>query len=379
MLLQKLMGKGPTSMISPSAPKGLWSLGSHQNGQLGLGDYVSRSSPVQVGASITWASVSAAGSNVSHATKTDGTLWGWGGNSVGQLGLGDTANRSSPVQVGTLATWGIVESGTNTSFAIKTNGTLWAWGKDGYGYLGLGTSALDKSSPVQVGTLATWSQVSSSGNFFSAIKTDGTLWSWGRNASGRLGLGDQGAVYNARSSPTQIGTLTTWSRVTLGGAHSVAVKTDGTLWSWGYNSTGQLGFGDTIRRSSPVQVGTLATWSAVGAGESYRTFAIKTDGTLWAWGDNASNNYGTLGLGDIVNRSSPVQVGTLATWSLLGVASGAAFSVKIDRTLWGWGSNNNGRLGLGDVVFRSSPVQVGTLASWIKIEGGNNQSLGIHV
>src|SRR3990167_4020305 len=112
---------------------------------------------------------------------------------------------------------------------------------------------------------------------------------------------------------------------------------------------------------------------------SYRTFAIKTDSTLWAWGDNASNNYGTLGLGDIVNRSSPVQVGTLATWSLLGVASGAAFAVKIDRTLWGWGSNNNGRLGLGDVVFRSSPVQVGTLASWIKIEGGNNQSLGIHV
>src|SRR3990167_9564244 len=325
MLFQKLMGKGPTSMISPSAPKGLWSWGSYQNGQLGLGDAVSRSSPVQVGASITWASVSAAGSNVSHATKTDGTLWGWGGNSVGQLGLGDTANRSSPVQVGTLATWGIVESGTNTSFAIKTNGTLWAWGNDGYGYLGLGTSGLNKSSPVQVGTLATWSQVSSSNNFFSAIKTDGTLW------------------------------------------------------SWGYNSIGQLGFGDTIRRSSPVQVGTLATWSAVGAGESYRTFAIKTDGTLWAWGDNASNNYGTLGLGDIVNRSSPVQVGTLTTWSLLGVAGGNAFAVKTDRTLWGWGSNANGRLGLGDLANRSSPVQVGTLASWVKIVGGNNQVLGIHV
>src|SRR3989344_3820945 len=157
MLFQKMMGKGPASMISPSAPKGLWSWGRNPYGQLGLGSNytISRSSPVQVGALATWSSV-AGGYIHSLATKTDGTLWGWGMNNFGQLGLGDYIDRSSPVQVGTLATWSTVTAGKYHSLATKTDGTLWIWGRNIENHLGLGDT-YHRPSPVQVGTLTTWS------------------------------------------------------------------------------------------------------------------------------------------------------------------------------------------------------------------------------
>ena len=149
-----------------------------------------------------------------------------------------------------------------------------------------------------------------------------TLWAWGYNNYGQLGLGD---VTN-RSSPVQVGALTTWSSVAGGQLHTTALKTDGTLWTWGYNPYGQLGLGDTVNRSSPVQVGALTTWSSVAAGLLHTT-ALKTDGTLWAWG---YNHYGQLGLGDTTDRSSPVQVGALTTWS--SVADGEYHTTAIRST-----------------------------------------------
>ena len=146
-----------------------------------------------------------------------------------------------------------------------------------------------------------------------------TLWAWGYNAYGQLGLGD---AIN-RSSPVQVGALTTWSSVANGVLHTTAITTSGTLWAWGYNAHGQLGLGDTTDRSSPVQVGALTTWSSIANG-SYYTTALKTDGTLWIWG---YNNHGQLGLGDATDRSSPVQVGTLTTWS--SVAGGGLSTTAI--------------------------------------------------
>nr|QMP83622.1 MAG: hypothetical protein [Caudoviricetes sp.] len=151
-----------------------------------------------------------------------------------------------------------------------------------------------------------------------------SLWSWGGNfrvvADGRLGLGD----ITHRSSPVQVGTLTNWSLVAGGQYHSLATKTDGTLWSWGRNSYGELGLGDTSARSSPVQVGTLTNWSLV-VGGFYHSIAIKTDGTLWGWGQNA---YGQLGLGDTTHRSSPVQVGLLTNWSLVAAGSNHSLAIQ---------------------------------------------------
>src|SRR3989344_6023415 len=321
MLFQKLMGKGPASMVSPSAPKTLWAWGAGYLGGLGLGDGIYRSSPTQVGALTTWSQVAADGRS-RRALKTDGTLWVWGDNTSGQLGLGDILHRSSPVQVGALAVWTTVALGTAHTQAIKIDGTLWAWGTNTtYGTLGDGT-LINRSSPVQIGTLGTWSSVTVGGTNNSALKTDGTLWSWGQSYFGPLGLGTAGPGLTC-SSPTQVGTLNTWRNVSAGTNNRLAVKTDGTLWGIGRNNKGQLGLGDLVLRSSPVQIGTLANWSAL-APKSQGSLAIKTDGTLWAWG---YNNGGGVGSGDGIDRSSPVQVGTLATWT--GVVRGAYASLAI--------------------------------------------------
>jgi alpha-tubulin suppressor-like RCC1 family protein len=298
------------------------------------------------------------------AIKSTGALWAWGANTSGQLGLGDVTNRSSPVQVGTDTNWSSVSASISSSFvlAIKS-GQLWAWGYNGSGQLGLG-DATARSSPVQVGTDTNWSSVSAGGSHTLVIKTTGSLWAWGINTSGQLGLGDT----TARSSPVQVGTDTNWSSVSAGGSHTLAIKS-GALWAWGSNTNGRLGLGDVTNRSSPVQVGTDATWSSVSAG-GYHAMAIKSPGSLWAWGNNITN--GRLGLGDVTNRSSPVQVGTDTNWSSVSAGSQNTLAIKTTGSLWAWGSNTSGQLGLGDTTARSSPVQVGTDTNWSSVSAGSS-------
>ena len=132
------------------------------------------------------------------------------------------------------------------------------------------------------------------------------LWSWGQNSYGNLGLGNT----NLYSSPKQVGSLTNWKTIAAGGHSGYSIKTDGTFWAWGRNGYGRLGLGNTTPVSSPTQVGALANWESVSAGLQC-FIAVKTDGTLWSWG---YNSYGNLGFNDTANRSSPVQVGLLTTW-----------------------------------------------------------------
>lgn len=349
----------------------VWGL--NTSGPLGLGDTADRSSPVYLGTN-SWRTGSVAhGSNDACAfVRQDGTLWAWGINSFAQLGIGNTVSKSSPVQVGSLTNWKQVTLSTY-ALAIKADGTLWAWGRNSEGQLGIGNT-LARSSPVQVGLLANWKQVSASGvNLTAAVKTDGTLWAWGDNTSGSLGLGDT----VGRSSPVQVGLLTNWKQVTVTGSSTtsgvVALKTDGTLWAWGDNTSGRLGLGDTAHRSSPVQVGSLADWTQGLAGNNH-VLAVKTDGTLWSWGLNSS---GQLGLSDVTNRSSPVRVGALTTWAEVGAGINHTLAVKTDGTLWAWGFNGSGQLGLGDTASRSSPVQVGSQGNWRKVIVGGNTSMVI--
>ena len=354
--------------VGPERPPlvgGLYDVGNNSHGQLGKGDTTNRSSLVQVGALTTWINIAAA---YQHTVATNQTneLWAIGGRNIyGELGLGDTTSRSSPVQVGALTNWSNVSSGTFYNFAVKTDGTLYAWGYNAYGQLGDGTTT-NRSSPVQVGALTTWSKISCGQYHGLAIKTDGTLWSWGQNTTyGALG---DGTTTN-RNSPVQVGALTTWSQVVGGGQFSLAIKTDGTLWSWGNNGSGRLGQGNTTSYSSPVQVGALTTWSKVAAGEDH-SVAVKTDGTLWAWG---GNNDGQLGDGTTTPRNSPVQVGALTNWNSLdivpsiGGGAQSTYAIKADGTLWAWGKNNKGQLGQGNTTYYSSPVQVGALTTWLRL------------
>ena len=354
-----LMSIYPNFAPGVTAPV-LWACGYNATyGSLGVGDLTNRSSPVQVGSTANWKQISLGIHPTISAIKADGTLWFWGNGSGSQTGNGVASNYSAPVQIGAVTTWKQVSVGSSTTLAVRTDGTLWAWGSQNQGQFGVGTT-ISNATAAQVGLLTNWSAVSCGYASF-GIKTDGTLWSWGPNGSGQLGLND----IISRSSPVQVGALTNWQQVStdLGNtiAGTAAIKTDGTLWTWGGNTTyGMLGQGDTVNRSSPVQVGLLTNWKQVKMG-SNSMHAVKTDGTLWGCGYNLN---GALGLGDAVNRSSPVQVGTLTNWKQVS----ASTAVKTDGTLWAWGVNTYGMLGQGNTLSKSSPVQVGSLTNWIRVE-----------
>ena len=317
----------------------LWSWGDNTYGQLGHNNTVSRSSPTQVGTGTSWSKVdcgnaSAGGTNsfvYTMAVKTDGTLWGWGVNVDGQLGINNTTSKSSPTQIGTLTNWNTISCSANPqnwyipSWASKkTDGTIWLCGNNNYGQLGQGnTSSTGKSSPIQVGGLTNWSQVSAEGFRMHAVKNDGTMWAWGRAGY----IGALGIDNNDRYSPTQV-SGTNWSFVIGQGDTTVALKTTGTLWATGSNDGGVLGqnvgtYNNNIGGSPNTnaiegftQIGTNTNWSQISIAKSGQggqfIVALKTDGTLWVWGNNHG---GGLGLNNTAQRSSPTQVGTGTTWT----------------------------------------------------------------
>jgi len=361
-----------TGAAPAPAPSGyaLWAWGYGGLGILGNETNVFRSSPVQVGALTDWSSISAHRGNHTAALKTDGTLWSWGQGNNGVIGNGAITNVSSPVQIGALTDWSNISTSFYNTRAIKTDGSLWTWGRNVDGQLGIGTVA-NKSSPVQVGSLTDWTSTSGGQQHALALKTDGTLWAWGDNFPGGP-LGDGTTI--SKSSPVQIGFLTDWASVSGGLRHSLARKTDGTIWSWGRNTQGNLGHGDVNDRLSPVQIGGLTTWASISAGQD-SSHAIKTNGTLWGWG---LNSYGKLGIGGTANVSSPVQVGSLTDWA--NVASGSAghtFAIKTDGSIWTLGWNAFGQLGDGTLANKSSPVQIGALTDWSSVAVGRLHSLAL--
>ena len=356
------------AMIDQFAATGsLWMWGLNNQGQLGDNTIANKSSPVQtIAGGTNWKQVSWFSNNVA-AIKTDGTLWMWGLNTTGAIGDNTTVSKSSPVQTIAGGTnWKQVAAGANFTAAIKTDGTLWVWGSNTTGQLADNTQ-VSKSSPVQTIAGGTnWKQVSC-GSLYSAaaVKTDGTLWTWGFSSKGALGNNDTANVY---SSPIQtVAGGTNWKQVSATGSDCMgAIKTDGTLWMWGNNQYGQLGDNTVVNKSSPVQTIAGGTnWKQVSLGFIW-TAAIKTDGTLWMWGSNTS---GQLGNNTRDSKSSPIQTISGGTnWKQVsGSGNGmTSTAIKTDGTLWGWGDNTGfpGSLGDNTLVSKSSPVQT--------IAGGTN-------
>jgi len=371
-------GFNPLAAQTSSVYYNLYSWGDNSYAQLGLGNTTTYSSPKQVGSLTDWSinSISNFGMSLHTAiVKGDGTLWTWGNNGSGQLGLGNRTYYSSPKQVGALTTWLKATVGYRTCFAIKTDGSLWSWGDDpnGFGILGLGNRTA-YSSPKQVGSLTNWSDVVNGFRQTLAVKTDGTLWSWGDAYFGQLGLGNR----TAYSSPKQVGSLTTWLKITTGYATVHGITTGGALWAWGDNIAGQLGLGNTTYSfSSPQQVGSLTNWSFISNGTGFSrgfSVAIKTDGSLWSWGPGQD---GRLGLGNTTTYSSPKQIGALTTWEYVDAGNKHVMAVKTDGTLWTWGSNTFGQLGLGNTTDYSSPKQVGAYADWDRVAAGQYYSMAL--
>ena len=359
----------------------LWGWGKNTEGQIGDGTTTQRSRPVQI-AGTTWNLISNAGSywvGASAGIKTDGTLWVWGIGTDGRIGDGTTVSKSSPTQIaGT--NWKQVACGKWHTAAVKTDGTLWNWGANGRGQLGTNNST-NYSSPVQtVSATNNWKIVACGEYTTFGIKTDGTLWGWGYGQYGALG--DGGGT--DRSSPSQVAG-TTWKQVDAGGFHGGAVKTDGTLWMWGYNPSyyAPIGDGDSgTNRLSPVQTAAGGTnWKQVSCGNNVSA-AIKTDGTLWVWGNG--NYYGTLGDGGSSVKTTPVQTAAGGTnWKMVSAGNYTMAAIKTDGTLWTWGDNSSSNLGDGSTsaayTGKSTPVQ--TLAggtNWKTVSVGQRGSLAIH-
>ena len=403
----------------------LWAVGDNSKGQLGDGTVVTRSSPVQIGALTTWSGVYC-GQRCSLAIKADGTLWSWGEGTNGQLGSTAVADRSSPVQVGASTDWSALAVGRRFSVCgLTTSNTLLAWGLNSYGQLGQ-SNTTSRSSPVSVGSDTDWSSIHATDYGFVALKNTGAAQAWGLNIWGQLGDGtvanrsspvaigsgwadfavvdetDIGEVFGVkttgeiyrtgkgdRSSLAQLGTRGDLIAIYGGSAPTGVVSgvsqvdgSDGdfvdgeeilygeTLYRWGagasWDTFGSVGDGQAVKRSSPVQVGSVS--EKYGAPLSYgmgltTTFLKHMDGTLWGFGSNA---YGQLGLGDVANRSAPTQVGAGTDWKYIETFGNSTALIDSTGRLFTVGDNQYGQLGNGDTTNRSSPVQVGNSVGWVK-------------
>jgi alpha-tubulin suppressor-like RCC1 family protein len=345
----------------------LFSAGYNFNGELGLNDRVNKSSPTQIGSQTNWSKIAISSRTQTRGTvaaiKTDGTLWLWGHGTYGQLGNGSNISRSSPTQVGALTSWSdvAVEGEGIGVIAIRTDGTIWTWGNSEYtGMLGH-NNRTNYNSPKQVGSDTTWSKIAVSAGVAAAIKTNGTLWLWGYNSYGQLGQGDT----TRRSSPTQVGSGTDWAALpdnTGGGTWMGAIKTNGTLWTWGGNWQTQTGSNRSgnFNPVAPTQQ-TGSNWSKLYVGNDHG-LGIKTDGTLWGWGNNSRYQL----TNSVGNYGAITQIGTNTNWADIGTGYYETIGLKTDGTIWAWGRDSSGQLGLNGaaVGYVQSPTQIGTGTNW---------------
>ena len=449
-------GYGQSLAIDGS--RNAWAWGKNNAGELGDGTTNNSSIPVQV-SNLTGVTAISAGYGQSLAIDGSRNAWAWGDNSTGELGDGTTNNSSIPVQVSNLTNVISIATGENFSLAVENNSTAWAWGDNSAGTLGNGnntnstvpvettpfvcinpvsgpstghTHVTISGSNFQAGTIvkfdtsnATNIAVSGDGKTITAdtpphaagavnvsitnpdnqlatltngftylapapqpcgyitmdagyhhtlaVKSDGTVWAWGFNNHGELGDG----TTTGREFPVQVSGLTNVIAVAantdINDGFSLALKSDGTVWAWGANSQGELGDGTNTERHTPVQISSLSGMTAIVAGGSH-SLAIKNDGTVWAWGGNL---HGPLGDGTTNDSNVPVQVSGLT--NVTKIAAGLTFSlaVKNDGTAWGWGVNDEGQLGDGTNTERLTPVQITALSGINDISAGTSHGLAV--
>ena len=325
----------------------VWAWGDNLYGPLGDGTTTRSLVPVQV-KNLSGVTAVAAGWDHSLGLKSDGTVWAWGRNGSGQLGNGTTTNSSLPVRVSNLSGVIAIAAGASHSLALKSDGTVWAWGNNGEGELGNGTK--NSSVPVQVKNLAGVTAIAAGSSHSLARKSDGTVWAWGNNAAGELGNGGS----KNSTVPVQVKNLTGATAVAGGASFSLALKSDGTVWSWGSNAYHTLGDGTLNWSSVPVRVGNLTAVTKISTcASALDSIALKTDGTVWAWGDNT---FGNLGTGTTASTLVPVQ--STITSATAVAATASSFAITSDGATWGWGYNHDGELGDGTTTNSLVPIEV---------------------
>jgi alpha-tubulin suppressor-like RCC1 family protein len=272
------------------------------------------------------------------------------------------------------ASRGISISATNHTLYAKSDGTIWAWGRNNKSQLGDGTTT-DSSIPVQSApaVLSGMTAVAAGNEHSLALKSDGTVWAWGSNSNGQLG---DGTIVN-HTIPVQVSGLTNVRAIAAGVNFSLALKNDGSVWAWGYNGSGQLGNNTTTDQWTPVPTAGPGGVTAIAAGFDHTV--VMTSGTVvWTWGNNSR---GQLGNGTTNNSSVPLLVGSGVTGAL-AISAGNQFTVVLVSSylssfLWAWGNNSDGQLGDTTNSERHLPTQVSGLANMTALTSGDAHSLSL--
>ncbi|OJT18893.1 hypothetical protein BO221_38790 [Archangium sp. Cb G35] len=312
----------------------------------------------------------------SLAVKPDGTVWAWGANSSGQLGDGTVTSRTKPVRATGLTAMKAVAAGYQHSLALGTDGKVFAWGANNSGQLGEATTTPRRLIPTEVTGIAQGVDLAAGLYHSMVLRADGTVWTWGANSYGQLG---NGTTAN-QVTPSQVGGLPSVgvTAVAAGAYHSLALDVDGRVWTWGSNSYGQLGDGTTTpKRSVAAKVPGLENVVAISAGY-YHSLALRVDGSVWAWGENLN---GQLGDGTITRRFAPVRVTATGLPSMVALSGGGLHSLALgtDGSLWAWGSNARGQLGDNDRANHLTPVKMLGLSNVVALDGGDTHSMAQRV
>lgn len=334
--------------LSRKADGTVWTSGDNS----GDGTTNNHSTPVRVagltGVAAVGAGVGDGDADVSLVVKLDGTVWAWGANDHGQLGDGTTVNRTSPVQASGLTGITAVAGGyTSYTLALKSDGTVWSWGWNIYSQLG-NVFGPDQLTPAPVVGLSGITAVAAGPIHGLALQSNGTLWAWGYNGTGELGIG---VVGGGDIAPTPV--LTGVIAMSAGAGFTVALKANGTVWAWGENFHGELGNGSFgPPNPTPTQVPGLAGITALAAGRDEYVLALAANGTVWSWGHN---EWGQLGDGTTDDRATPVQVSGLS--GVTALAAGRFHSLaRTNGAVFAWGANYVGQLGDGTTTQRLAPV-----------------------
>lgn len=300
----------------------------------------------------------AAGNSHSVALDAAGNIWSWGANYAGQLGNRTTEPSARAAAVLGLSGATAVSAGTGQSLALKADGTVWAWGQNALGYSGADMIPIpvlctpgypltaNVTAPVQVAGLDRVVQIAAGFLYVAALREDGTVWTWGSNSSGQLGTG---ATADHVCLPTRVAGLSGITAIAAGGSHALALKNDGTVWSWGENTTGNLGNGSLIASNVPLRVAGLAGIRSISASD--HSVALDSAGNVWSWGSNSTGQVGNdrtqencatvnIGYYSLACVKSPVRVEGLPATEKIVAGSGVTYAIDREGVVWGWGNSN---------------------------------------
>ena len=310
------------------------------------------------------------GSEAGFALRSDGTVYAWGSNTYGELGLGDTTRRATPVQVPGLFGVTSLAAGQYTTYAVKSDGTVLAWGLNADGEVGDGT-VVNRPSPTPVAGLTDVTSIAAGSATAFALRADGTVWSWGSNLFGELGVGSAVASSPTASPiPGLAGAIEVSAKIYNG----EALLANGTVMAWGYNVTGEVGDVTTTNRSAPVAVLGLTGVTEI-ANADYNTYVLMADGTVRAWGQN---DQGQLGDGSLITRLSPVTLAGLSHVVSIGAGAYTGYAEQVDGSVYAWGENTYGDVGNGTVIEQNSPQLIPSLFAAVAIGPGHLAQYAVH-